>query len=568
MDEIVFLRPWAFFFLIPAFLFCFRPFGTSGGWINAADAHLLPFLFAGAEKGRRRFLSYLSFFAIACAVAAMAGISVRREGSPLYAPKTPAVIMADLSLSMRAGDIFPNRFSVSQFKIYDLLDGLRGMPVGFGVFAAEPYALLPTTTDAGVTENILPLLNFDLIPVQGSRIDRALSEAVRMLKASGARGGDVFLLTDGGEEVLEQQDAALKTAEAFADNGGRVFILGIGTTQGAPLMRKPDEPIRDRLGNPVRHSLKEAFLKRLAVRGNGAYASVAADGSDTAFLLNSYARLFRDAEETDMKNDEEIADGGWMFLIPPLLLFPFLFGKGVFGILLPFLLLPSTAQAADWFLNAPALAEKALNGGDVPQALLIAREAEDFKTFYNVGTLLIKAGKYDEAVEMLRSAVALKPDSEDAQINLEIAERLRKKPPSDGGNGKNKDDPKGNGNNSGNEGKGSGENGKTGSSDNEEDNKNNINENIKNNEQHTDNKKNDAQNNTEEQSGETERQNGEKPAERPLGEKGGGDESSDRGQGGGTPGIPDDPSLLLKQKILFQHLSGRYPDDVVKGAEW
>ena len=92
MDEIVFLRPWAFFFLIPAFLFCFRPFGTSGGWINAADAHLLPFLFAGAEKGRRRFLPYLSFFAIACAVAAMAGISVRREGSPLYAPKTPAVI--------------------------------------------------------------------------------------------------------------------------------------------------------------------------------------------------------------------------------------------------------------------------------------------------------------------------------------------------------------------------------------------------------------------------------------------------------------------------------------------
>lgn len=581
MNEIVFLRPWAFWFLIPSLLFCFRAFGTSEAWGRAVDSHLLPFLSRG-RSGQKRILPILSFFASICAVLAMVGVGVQRTNGTLYAPKTPVMIMADLSLSMRAKDVFPNRFSALQFKSYDILNGLKGMPVGFGIFANEPYSLLPTTTDKSVIENILPLLNFDLVPAQGSRIDRALEEAVRMLKSTGAKGGDIFLLTDGGEEVLAQQDDALKTAASFAKSGGRLFVLGIGTTAGAPLMQKDDTPITDRLGNPVHHRLKEEFLKKLALKGNGAYASVSADGSDTAFLMRSYARLFQDADasEINVKNDPRTTDIGWMFLFPALLVFPFLAGRGALSVLLIFGFFSVPANASDLFLNAPARAEKALKSGDVSKALRIARDAEDFKTYYNTGTRLIRMENYDAAVEMLKAAVFENPNSEDAQINLEIAERLRnREPPPDGGQGKN-DDSNGDGDSSGNN-EGNSDNGTGGSggpsagggngegdSENQE---NNLNQNNKNNKQHTDNKQNDNQNSLQENkveassgaSGASDNGQGgnfeNKPSNTP---------SEGQGQGGGAPKIPDDPSLLLKQKILFQHLSGRYPPESLQGAEW
>lgn len=656
MNDFVFLRPIAFVFLIPALLFCFNVNKGADAWFKTVDAHLWPFLSLKAVGKKRKIISFLSFFAALCAVVAMVGVSFRKKDTELYQAKTPAVIMADLSLSMRAGDVYPNRFSAMQFKIYDILRGLKGMPVGFGVFAAEPYALLPTTTDGGVIENILPLLSFDLIPEQGSRIDRALDEAVRMLEASGASGGDVFLLTDGGEDALLLQDEAVNKAKRFARNGGRIFISGIGTAKGGAVMLKNDVPVRDRQGNPVRHTLKEDFLKRLASAGNGAYASVAADGSDTAFLMSVYARPFKDADETDMKNNEDFADEGWLFLFPALFLFPFLFKKGACLTFLIFFLNSGTLFANEWFTNPPTRAAKALEAGDTAAAMAIAWQSDDFKTYYNVGTVLIGMKKYDEASEMLKRAVDKKPSSEDAQINLEIAERLREKPPSDGGEGDNENDPTG-----------------SGSSESQD---NDLNQNINSSSQHNENKEENSQNTTSDADGgespdnadgnngdgegsdaegkddsdgndgrdggengnnhdngsdEKSDKSGENPDDksgnggegdggdaegkddsggndnRDGGENGnapdngGGDAedegsgAEDEGKGGGSgetdngdgrkrpqennppssdngkkgyPKIPNDPSLLLKQKILFQHLSGRYPPETVKGAEW
>ena len=617
MNDFVFLRPIAFVFLIPALLFCFNVNKGADAWFKTVDAHLWPFLSLKTVGKKRKIIFFLSFFAALCAVVAMVGVSFGKKDTELYQAKTPAVIMADLSLSMRAGDVYPNRFSAMQFKIYDILRGLRGMPVGFGVFAAEPYALLPTTTDGGVIENILPLLSFDLIPEQGSRIDRALDEAVRMLEASGASGGDVFLLTDGGEDALLLQDEAVNKAKRFARNGGRIFISGIGTAKGGAVMLKNDVPVRDRQGNPVRHTLKEDFLKRLASAGNGAYASVAADGSDTAFLMSVYARPFKDADETDMKNNEDFADEGWLFLFPTLFLFPFLFKKGACLTFLIFFLNSGTLFANEWFTNPPTRAAKALEAGDTAAAMAIAWQSDDFKTYYNVGTVLIGMKKYDEASEMLKRAVDKKPSSEDAQINLEIAERLREKPPSDGGEGDNENDPTGSGssesqdndlnqninslsqdnenkeensqdptsdadggespdNADGNSGDGDG--GDAEGKDDRDGNDNRDGGENGNNHDNGSDEKNDKSGNGAEGDAEDEGSGAEDEG------KGGGSGETDNGDGRkrpqennppssdngkkGYPKIPNDPSLLLKQKILFQHLSGRYPPEAVKGAEW
>lgn len=617
--EITVLRPWAFWFLIPAVLFCLLRFREIKAWFGVIDAHLLSSLLMRFSVRLRGIFSFTAVFLICfCAVFALAGVSFRNREAPLYTPKSPVVIVLDLSLSMRVGDTAPSRFSRAVFKTYDLLKALDGIPAGLVVFTDEPYQVVPATTDRGVIEAVLPLLNFSLMPSQGTRIDRALNEALSMIEASGAVSGDVFLMTDGGEETIGLQDKALDFAARLSKNGGRLFILGAGTTKGGTLLKKENEPFIDRLGNPVHHRLKEAFLKKLAVAGGGAYASVSADGSDVTFLLNAYNRLFLDSEKTDLTDKDKKADEGYWFLIPPLLAFPFLFLKGRFLSVFILICLAFPARAAtfsDWFLNPAARAEADFLKGDKEAAVKAALASDDFTLLYNTGTRLIYDSDYGQAAELLEKAVLKRPDNEDAQLNLEIAKRLNENPPSEENQDGSGEGPQGEGENEGN-------------SDDKNLNQNNNNnsnqsENKENNNQNQDEKKqqgqppsdgkDDSKNEQKEKSGTPDKNDGRDKADEDGGQNGqagntgkGGQKNPTDGQekpqdgqpqksagatqgngrerpsgagnmpsdnapenkGGDITRVPDDPMALLRHKILFLHQEKRYEGNPGEGAGW
>lgn len=625
--EITVLRPWAFWFLIPAVLFCILRFREVKAWFGVIDAHLLSSLLMRFSVRLRGMFSFLAVFLVCfCAVFALAGVSFRSREAPLYTPKSPVVIVLDLSLSMRVNDVAPNRFSRAVFKTYDLLKALDGIPAGLVVFTNEPYQVVPATTDRGVIEAVLPLLNFSLMPSQGTRIDRALDEALTMIEASGAVSGDVFLMTDGGEEAIGLQDKSLDSAARLAENGSRLFVLGIGTTKGGALLKKENDPFLDRLGNPVHHRLKEAFLKKLAVAGNGAYASVSADGSDMAFLLNAYRRLFLDSEKADLTDRDKKADEGYWFLIPPLLAFPFLFLKGRFLAVLLVISVAFPARAAslsDWFLNPAARAAADYARGDKEAAVKAALASDDFTLLYNTGTRLIYDRDYGQAVELLEKAVLKRPENEDAQINLEIAKRLSENPSSQSSQNGFGEGPQGDG-------------GSEGNSD-----KNNLNQNNNNSSDQSENKEKNNQNKEEDNSWESppsgddgnpekgdDPQGGSGGKSAPSDKSGGQDEqngqpSGDSGKGGRknqkdgqsqkSPGegneqpqkspespdsreqeipsggfggtgntlantpenqsgditrVSDDPMALLRHKILFLHQEKRYEGEPEEGAEW
>ena len=440
--EIEVLRPWGFLFLLPAVLFCFFRFRAVQAWLGVIDTHLLDKLLVKTSVRLKKRLSVLLAVSGAFLLTfALAGVSFKKTKAPLYHPASPAVIVLDMSLSMKAKDVSPNRFSRAVFKVYDLLDELKGIPVSLIVFTDEPYLLIPSTTDKNVIETVLPLLSFSLMPSQGSRTDRAIAEALRSIRETGASFGDIFLITDGGNEAYEIQDRTDELVRFAASQGTRLFILGVGTPQGGRLLEKEDVPVLDALGNPVVHRLQEDYLKRLSVLGAGQYVRVRTDNSDVDMLVKNVLNRWFATKKSDI-GDSSATDGGYWFLIVPLMMFPFLFRKGRFFIIAGLMLFSFPAKADIWnyFLSPSGNAMRRLDLNEPEKAIETALQSGNFKALYNVGTRLIFLQKYPEAIELLEKAVSLRPNDENAQINLEIARRLNENPPDNDSSNSSNDD--------------------------------------------------------------------------------------------------------------------------------
>ena len=542
----VVLRPWAFVFILPALLFV--AFGLRGfkAWAGVIDPKLLRSLSTGVKTPfwtkAGRFAAGL---ACLCVVAAMAGVSFVGTKRALYEPKSPAVVVLDMSLSMRAADVSPNRFSRAVFKVYDLLNELKGVPTGFVVFTDEPYQLVPATTEKGVVESLLPLLNFSLMPSQGSRLDRAIGAAIETITESGAAFGDIFLITDGGDEVFATRAKTEALVKSAAKKGFRLFVSGVGTAAGGAVLQKENEPVLDALGNPVRHRLDDAWLRRLAAIGNGAYAAASADGTDVAFLSAHYRY--------------EVGNKA------------FVFKRGRLLASALFLCVPAKADPCDWFLSPSMASSRQIGAGDVAAAVGTAERSKDFTALYNVGTRLIFSGDYAWAASVLEQAAALRPDDENAQINLEIARRLNKNPPRDSGgdgNGENdggrdeSDDGAGGGGESNGGGQGGGS---------EKDGDGDLNQSANNspqdneNKENTDGNPNDFQDGSNDNSGDGQSEEGSDGGE--SGSPNGGADGGENGDGDMMP-VHEDPAALLKHKILFQYYENRYGGEPEIGAKW
>lgn len=589
--EISVLRPWAFVFLFPAVLFCFFRLRAVKTWLGIVDAHLLKPLLVRVcvrfGEGIKIGLLGLSCLSVLCA---LAGVSITGRQKSLYFPKSPAVIALDMSLSMKVQDISPNRFSRAVFKTYDLLDELTGIPTALIVFTDEPYQLVPTTTEKQAIETLLPLLNFNLLPSRGSRPDRVVEEALRTIKEAGADFGDIFLITDGADDILEVQDKTAELVRQAAGQGNRLFILGVGTPQGGALFEKEDTPVLDALGNPVSHRLKEGWLRRLAELGNGRYVRVRTDGSDVAALIKAQKSRLEAGEQSTLTDDRSFSDEGYWFLILPLLVFPFLFRQGrLLSVLFVFAFSPEAlaADAAELFLSPSAAAMRFLNGGNQAKAIEIAGRSDNFTALYNVGTQLIFLQNYSKAQELLEKAVQKRPEDENAQINLEIARRLNRPPPSDSPESNSNDETQNPDNSGEKEGGAEGQN--------------DLNQNNNNSPQQNDNKENNQNEGGENPEnsppvstdGEGNADNNRNDQNRPSGSgqgQGGAPENQEgsSGQdnnGSGDPGngennenrtenpdnmvpVHEDPLTLLRHKILFLYQEKRYADEKPVGTQW
>lgn len=223
-------------------------------------------------------------FAISAVILALAR---PQFGSKLKTEKREGVeliIALDVSNSMMAEDIQPNRLERAKRAISRLVDNLKDDKIGLIVFAGDAYTQLPITTDYSSAKLFLNSVNTTIVPRQGTAIGAAINLAVNSFSPQFEGSKAVIIITDGENH----EDDAIGAASAASEQSIIVHTVGMGLPQGAPIPEFSNgqkDYRRDNQGQVIVTKLDEAMLQRVAAAGKGIYvrANNAQVGLNTLF---------------------------------------------------------------------------------------------------------------------------------------------------------------------------------------------------------------------------------------------------------------------------------------------
>lgn len=283
-------------------------------WSRIVDPELLAMLRVKTNpKGSYAWLLLGLLWTLA--VVALAGPAWTRLQSPAFKGESAWVLVLDLSPSMAATDLAPNRVTRARYLMADLLGEAHDNRVGLVVFAGESHTVTPLTSDVATVRMLLKPLTPRLMPESGDNLAPALEEAGRLLQAGAAQHGQVIVLSDGFADPAE----SLRVAQTLRQQGITVQVIGIGTSTGAPEPTDQGGFARDANGRTEVTRLQADELRRLATAGGGDYFSV---GEVPRLVQSSSARQ---PHEMDTNADTAQAQlSSWrnegIWLLPPLLL--------------------------------------------------------------------------------------------------------------------------------------------------------------------------------------------------------------------------------------------------------
>lgn len=200
------------------------------------------------------------------------GVAGPQFGSKLEQVKKNGVelmIALDVSNSMLAEDIKPNRLEKAKMAISRMVEKLSNDKIGLVVFAGDAYVQLPITTDYSSAKLFLSSISTDIVPVQGTSIGAAIDLAAKSFTPETETSKAIIVITDGENH----QDDAVAAAKAAHEKGITIHSIGMGLEQGAPIPEKgnPGQFRKDAQGNVVVSKLDEDVLRQIAKAGEGLY---------------------------------------------------------------------------------------------------------------------------------------------------------------------------------------------------------------------------------------------------------------------------------------------------------
>ena len=223
---------------------------------------------------------------------------VQRKGADL-------VIALDVSSSMLAQDIRPDRLSRAKQAISRLIDRLEGDRIGIVIFAGKAYVQLPITSDYSAAKMFLATISPDIVPVQGTAIGEAITLAAKSFHNE-EHSRAVIVITDGENH----EGDAIEAAQEAAKEGISIYTIGMGLAEGAPIpvYNSNGQLIgykKDKSGSTVISRLNETMLQQIAAAGNGKFvmANNRRDGLER--MLEEINKLEKTEFETRMFSDYE-----------------------------------------------------------------------------------------------------------------------------------------------------------------------------------------------------------------------------------------------------------------------
>ncbi|MBK9287863.1 MAG: VWA domain-containing protein [Flavobacteriales bacterium] len=230
-----------------------------------------------STRSALRFL--LTRHGLTFVVLALAGPQLGTRIEEVKARGVDVVVALDVSNSMMAEDLSPNRMEVARRALEQLIDRMKGDRLGIVVFAGEAYVQLPLTADRSAAKLFLSSIGPNMLSVQGTAIGAAIDRASRCFPEDASVGRAIIVISDG-ESFEDDGEAA---AQAAAEHGIIVNTVGMGSPQGSPIPERRNGEMlgfkKDRDGQTVMTKLNEDMLRRVAAAGKGAY--VLATNADT-----------------------------------------------------------------------------------------------------------------------------------------------------------------------------------------------------------------------------------------------------------------------------------------------
>ncbi|NIG52242.1 VWA domain-containing protein [Chitinophaga sp. Cy-1792] len=232
------------------------------------DPALVEKLFTGYSRKRFIFKFVLIFLAFFFGVVGLANLQKGSRMEKITRKGVDVVIALDVSKSMLASDVQPDRLTRAKQLITKLMDKLENDRIGLVVFAGNAYLQMPLTIDYSAAKMYLSTVSPDMIPTQGTAIGQAIQTADDAFNKKERKHKALIVISDGEDH---DETAIQKTKAAF-DNGVVTNTIGIGSVTGSPL---PDPETggykKDREGNTVISKLNENELKGIAYAGHGIY---------------------------------------------------------------------------------------------------------------------------------------------------------------------------------------------------------------------------------------------------------------------------------------------------------
>ena len=180
------------------------------------------------------------------------------------------IIAMDVSNSMLAEDVAPSRLDRSKMMVENLVDHFTNDKIGLIVFAGDAFIQLPITSDYVSAKMFLSSISPDMIATQGTDIAAAINMASNSFTQQQGVGKAIIIITDGEDH----EGGALEAAKEAKAKGMRVYVLGVGSPNGAPIPTGDGEYMKDNTGQTVMTGLNEQMCRELAQAGGGAYIHV------------------------------------------------------------------------------------------------------------------------------------------------------------------------------------------------------------------------------------------------------------------------------------------------------
>jgi Ca-activated chloride channel family protein len=180
------------------------------------------------------------------------------------------IIALDVSNSMLAEDIQPDRLTRAKQAIFRLVDDLDNDKIGLIVFAGDAYTQIPVTTDYISAKMFLSTISPDMVPKQGTAIGAAINLGIRSFTPGEGKSKAMIIITDGENH----DDDPVSSAEEASKAGIIIHTIGIGSTDGVPIpviVNGKKDFLKDVDGNTVITKLDEDILRKIAISGNGNY---------------------------------------------------------------------------------------------------------------------------------------------------------------------------------------------------------------------------------------------------------------------------------------------------------